>query len=142
MNSLYFLGELHGIIILILAVIILYTDHKGFQYFTGKVETLPERFVRRSHLLVFTGLILMIVTGIILTVPAWEYRLSDPTFYIKMGFVLVLIMNSFAIGQLSKKSTSTPFSELTSGEKQTLMVSGALSAAGWVGAAIIGIFFL
>lgn len=140
--NLHALGELHGAIFTILALIIIYTDHQGYLYFRGKKKLLSEGFVRWSHRLVWIGLVLMIATGLILTLPSWEYRLQDPTFYVKMGFVLVLIMNSFAIGALSKRATTTPFAELHIEDRRTLMVSGALSFIGWVGAACIGLLLL
>lgn len=138
----FFLGGFHGSIFMVTAAIILYSDHKGFNYFKGKEKLLTEKFVKWSHLLVWIGLILMIATGVMLTIPAWEYRLSQPEFYIKMSFVLVLIMNAVAIGKLSKQASVKSFDELESEDKKTLLVSGALSAMGWIGAATIGAFFL
>ena len=84
----------------------------------------------------------MITTGILLTIPAWTYRLQEPTFYIKMGFVLTLVVNAFAIGKLSKVAGEKPFAQLTSSEQHVLLLSGTLSAVGWIGAAVIGKFFL
>lgn len=137
--------EMEGLHLLALAfsaIVILYSDHEAFKYFTGKKALLSETFIQRSHALAWVGLSLMIVTGILLTLPAWTYRLQDPTFYVKMGMVLVLVWNGFAIGKLAKVASERPFKELTTGEQRTLMISGALSACGWVGAALIGFLFL
>jgi uncharacterized membrane protein len=142
LESLYGLGELHGLLVTATALFILYTDHKGYQYFTGKVATLSERFVHRSHQLVWAGLLSIIATGALLFSESWQYRLSEPAFLIKMGFVAVLLMNAFAIGSLSRKASTTPFAQLDPNQKKTLLVSGGLSAMGWVGAIVIGLFFL
>lgn len=142
MDVMYFLGGAHGFIFLITAAIILYADHRGFNYFRGRESTLPKKFLKWAHRLVWTGLILMIITGVFLTIPAWEFRLSDPVFYAKMGFVLVLLMNAVAIGKLSKKAAYAPFAKLTKEEQTTLLVSGGLSALGWISTASIGFFIL
>jgi hypothetical protein len=142
MDFVYVLGSAHGLIFLATASVILYSDYRGFNYFRGKEKLLSEKFVKWSHLLVWVGLLLMITTGVMLTIPAWEYRLSQPEFYIKMSFVLVLVMNAVAIGKLSKQASVRAFDELPSEDKKTLLVSGGLSALGWIGAATIGAFFL
>lgn len=138
----YELGEIHGAIVLLTALVIIYSDHQGFQYFRGHKQTLSPAFVTWSHRLVWTGLGLIIASGVLLVLPAWEYYLTDPAYYIKMSFVAVLIMNGFAIGKLSHKATTTPYAELSASEQKTLLVSGALSFAGWVVAITIGLFFL
>lgn len=124
------------------AIVILYSDHKGFQYFRGTSPTLSLSFVRWSHRLVWTGLILMILSGFFLVLPVWEYYRSDPVFYVKMGMVLTLCVNAFFIGKLSPLTTEYTFEALPADLKKTLFVSGALSGVGWVGAAVIGYFFL
>lgn len=136
------LGGFHGMLVFATALIILYTDHKGFQYFTGKVATLSPTFIHRSHTAVWIGLLLIIMTGAMLVSRAPAYYFSEPAFLVKMGLVAVLVMNAFAIGSLSKKAATTPFASLTKEEKKTLLVSGGLSALGWVGAITIGMVFL
>lgn len=142
MDFLYELGDLHLPVLAFTALAILYSDHKGLMYMLGRHEVLPERFVVLSHRLVWIGLIGMLVTGASLVAPSWEYRLTQGVFYIKMGLVLVLVMNAVAIGKLSEVATHTPFSQLSLEQKRTLLVSGTLSGTGWLGAAIIGFFFL
>ncbi len=136
------LETIHLSILALTAIAILYADHLGFQYLTGKRTVLNGRITTRLHFIVWIGLVAMIVSGALLAIPQWEYLLSTPSFYIKMGFVLVLIMNSFAIGKLSKLTADCPFRELPSETQKTLLVSGVLSFMGWVGAFIIGYFFL
>ncbi len=142
MDLFFALGAFHGLTVVITALVIIYSDHQGFLYFRGKKATLSPTFITWSHRLVWLGLIIIITSGIALAIPAWEYRLSEAVFYIKMGFVLVLLMNAIAIGKLSHKASTTPFTELTKEEQKTLLVSGALSFMGWVAAAGIGYFLL
>lgn len=142
MTYFFLLGGLHGAVFTILAIFILYSDHQGYLYFRGKKETLSPTFLKWSHRIVWVGLVLMIITGAALLIPTWQFRLQEPVFYLKMGFVLVLLMNAFSIGKFSELSTLRPYRELTTDEQRTLMVSGALSVMGWVGAATIGLFFL
>lgn len=142
MDFLFALGAFHGLIFTATAVVIVYADHQGFLYFRGSRQTLSPAFLKWSHRLVWTGLLLMIFTGFLLAFPAWEYYLTQPAFLIKMGFVLTLLVNAFAIGTLSRKAGEVAFAELTKKEKTTLLVSGALSAIGWVGAASIGLLVL
>jgi len=134
-------GELHFFFLILTVIVIVYADHQAFLYFKGKKERLSQDFVAWSHRLVWTGLLMMIATGAALAVPEWGYLSYYLPFYIKMGFVLVLIINSFAIGYLSRHATEQPFAELSSSVKTTLFISGALSFTGWVGAAVIGLFF-
>lgn len=142
MDFFYALGAFHGLMFLLTAAVIIYSDHQGFLYFRGKKQTLSPTFVTWSHRLVWIGLGLIITTGLALAIPAWEYYLTELPFYIKMGFVGVLLMNAVAIGKLSHKAETTPFALLSSEEKTTLLVSGALSFCGWVCAAGIGFFIL
>jgi hypothetical protein len=136
------LETIHLTTLALTAIVILYSDHKGFQYFRGTTPTLSHSFVTWSHRLVWTGLSLMILSGFFLVLPIWEYYLADPVFFIKMGMVLTLCVNAFFIGKLSPLTTERTFEELPSDLKKTLLISGALSGIGWVGAAIIGYFFL
>lgn len=136
------IGEIHGFLVAVTALFILYSDHKAFGYFRGTHQTLSMRFITWSHRIVWVGLILIILTGVTLVLPAWEYYLSESIFYVKMGFVLTLIMNAFAIGNLSKKAHTTPYAQLTKSEQTTLLVSGGLSVIGWISAIAIGLFLL
>lgn len=142
MDLFFALGAFHGLIFLATAVVIIYSDHQGFLYFIGKKQTLSHSFITWSHRLVWTGLVLMITTGLILALPGWQYYLSEPAFLTKMSLVIMLAINAVAIGKLSRKAETTPFADLVTSEKKTLLISGMLSFAGWVGAASIGFFIL
>jgi uncharacterized membrane protein len=134
--------NIHLATLLVTATIILYSDHEGFNYMTGRKVVLSTRTIHWSHRLVWAGLILMLMTGVVLILESWAYYLQEPVFYLKMGFVLILILNAFAIGKLSRVATERAFFELTGEERRTLLLSGVLSAVGWFGAAGIGLFFL
>lgn len=134
--------DIHLLALAVTALMILYSDHEGFSYFRGKKQTLSPRFVELSHRCVWIGLATMIATGVVMVLPEWEYYLADPVFYLKMGIVAVLVVNAFAIGTLSRLATLRPFADLSLDERRTLVISGALSAAGWVSAAAIGYFLL
>ena len=142
MEVLDVLGTLHVPVLLVTVAAILYSDHKALAYMLGREQMLSRQFVRWSHGIVWVGLLAMIVTGVALTLPALEYRLGQAAFYVKMGFVLVLVMNAFAIGRISKMATATPFNALSDEQRSTLLVSGGLSVFGWVGAILTAVFFL
>ncbi len=124
------------------AIVILYSDHVGFSYFRGTRLTLTTAFVTWSHRLVWMGLAVMILSGFFMALPAWEYYRADPAFFVKMSLVGVLVINGLFIGKLSHLTTERAFAELPDELRKTLIVSGALSAIGWVGSTVIGFFFL
>ncbi len=133
---------IHVCTLAITAIAILYADHLGFGYLRGKRLHLDHGRTVVLHRIVWAGLIGMIVSGFFLAFPQWEFLKDDPIFKVKMGFVLVLILNAFAIGKLSQVTSEQSFAELPPHKKMVLLISGALSATGWIGAATIGYFFL
>ncbi len=64
------------------ALVILYSDHKGFQYFHGTAPTPTLFFVTWSHRLVWMGLIGMMLSGFFLVFPYWEHYLAQPVFFV------------------------------------------------------------
>ena len=136
------LEDIHLIILLATVVIILFADHEGLNYVRQKKMVLSKKIVTLTHRLVWVGLAGMIVSGALLVATEEADVLQETAFYIKMGFVLTLAVNGFFIGTLSRVATETPYALLSQKEKTKLMVSGALSTIGWVGAATIGLFFL
>lgn len=136
------LGELHGTIIAVLAVVIIYSDHQAYLYFRGKKQLLSLKVIHVLHSIIWWGLFLMITTGVILLIPRVDRILQEPVFYVKMGLVAVLIFNGLAIGTLAKVAATTPYAQLTKSQQKTLLVSGALSAIGWLGAWFIGFALL
>lgn len=141
-NSCMDLVTIHLSTLALTAIAILYADHMGFEYFRGKRLTLDGSRVTRLHHIVWVGLTFMIVSGFFLVKPQWEFIRTEPVFYIKMGLVLMLIVNAFLIGKMSHLTHHRAFAELPADVRKTFLVSGAVSVIGWVGAAIIGYFFL
>lgn len=136
------LVDVHLAVLAITALVILYSDHQGFGYFRGKKALLSPRFVHYSHWIVWVGLVAMIATGVGLVIPSWQVYLMDPAFQLKIGFVVVLVVNGFAIGKLAQVASVKPFALLPKREKRTLMISGSLSVIGWVSSSFIGYFLL
>ena len=134
--------QIHLTIFLVTAVFILYSDHLAFQYLRGKLETVPTRRGRSLHYIVLAGLIGMILSGAYMAYPAWEYYIALPEFQLKMAFVGILVMNSFFISRFLLVARATPFRDVPKNEKLKFYASGVASAVGWVGAAVIGYFFL
>jgi len=116
--------------------IILAADIYGSLWLKGKRQTLDPKILTYLHRGMWTGLILMILTGASMFWPLREYLLHTPAFYIKMMFVLTLVINGFFVGRFLEIATERPFVELTPQEKKLLYVSGVASFIGWVGAII------
>lgn len=121
-------------ILLCTALVILYTDHLGWQYFRGTKQTLDSRLVGRLHVAVWVGLCGMILTGAYMALPAFSVLMAQPLFAAKMGFVALLVVNAWFIGSLITVATTTPYASLTQKQKTPLVLSGVLSSLGWVGA--------
>jgi cation transport ATPase len=136
------LATLHLASLIITVPVILFADHMGFQYFTGRVQTLNATKVMWAHRLVTIGLLLLIITGVALTVPVWAILLENPYFYAKLAFVATLALNGYFIEKLMKKATTTPFAQLTADEKRVLLISGAVSGVSWVATVFIAFFRL
>ncbi len=134
--------EVHLGVLLVTVVGILWADHVGFQYFRGQRQTLPAVLLTRLHYAVLLGLVGMLVTGGIMAADRFTYLSAQPVFWLKMGFVAVLVINAICIGTLMRVATETPFASLPRAQKLILSISAALSGLSWAGAAIIGLFFL
>ncbi len=115
-------------------------DHAGFLWTRGKTEMLDQKKMDSFHRHSWIGLSLMIVTGILLFVPMKEYLLSRPQFFVKMFFVLALVINGFVIGQLKNIASLKKFSSLSFREKLPLFISGFVSTISWLGAILGGLF--
>ena len=139
METLYL--PLHLLALAYAAWNIFHADHMGFNWVRGKVETLDGTQVKKYHRGTWVGLILAIITGIFAFLNV-RYIIVYPQFYIKMGFVAALIVNSFVIGALSKIPTTKTFISLSTKEKLPLIISGGISMTSWVGAAIMALFIM
>ena len=136
------LVQLHVGILSVTALVIVYTDHLALRWVLGKSETLPYKKMHRLHVVVWAGLLGMIVTGAVMAWPGREYYLQHTPFIIKMCFVGVLVGNALVIGRLSKVASSQSFASLSTKQKYTLLISGAISSVCWIGAFVVAEFFL
>jgi hypothetical protein len=83
------------------------------------------------HDVVGVGLVVSITSGFILFLPLREYLVTVEAFWVKLAFVLVLIINSFVIARHLHIPTSRTFVSLTKRERRPLLISGAASAVSW-----------
>ena len=119
---------------------VLHADHMGFNWIRGTVAKLDEKQVRKYHYGTWIGLGLMITTGLLLFSQSYEYLLTRPQFYVKMGFVVALIINGFIIGGLQKTAITKTYASLSTKEKIPLFLSGGISTLCWLGAVAGGYF--
>ncbi len=133
---------LHLFSLILTAPVIIYADHMGFMYLTGRAQTLSAQKVVWIHRLVTLGILLLIITGVWITIPRWQFLFQEPLFYTKLAFVVALFINGLFIGKLMHKATTTPFALLSTDEKRVLILSGAVSGISWVATVLIAFFGL
>lgn len=136
------LTKIHLYTLMLAIPFILFADHLGILYFIGKPKTLKASTIQRLHMIIFFLLLIMIGTGVALTLPAWDFYLNDAIFLVKMFFVMVLFINGIFIGRLMESASQRPYAELDKRRKVLLLISGSLSFSGWVASAVIGYFLL
>ncbi len=136
------LVNVHLAVLCLTTIAIVIADHDGIQYLFGKKLTLSRSRTLKLHYTVFVGLSLMLLTGGMLFYRMSEELLYYPPFYLKICMVLALFANSFVIGRLSKIASETPFAKLSSTQKTQLFISGTVSGISWIGAGVIGWFYL
>ena len=130
---------LHIFFLAISVVGIFFADSYGLAWFKGKIPILDMVKIKKYHDFVFAGLGALILTGFILFWPMREFLLNNTLFYIKMFFILALVVNGFFIGKLMVVATTRTYESLTNEEKFPLFVSGAVSTIGWISATVIAI---
>ena len=119
---------------------IVFADHLGFAWIRGKKQTLSTQVLTKTHWFVGIGLGMMIGSGSVLFWNSKDYLLTDPAFYIKMSFVLALVVNSFVIEKFLWVATLQPYGILSPGQKKPLIISGCISTLSWLGAGISAFF--
>jgi hypothetical protein len=132
---------IHIAILILTGLAIVYSDHLGWQYFRGTKQTLDPVLVHRLHYGVWVGLIGMILTGVIMVAPGFSYYAAQSYFWVKMGFVALLVVNSIAITFLIGVATKVPYASLTLNQKVPLIISGGLSTLGWLGALLTALIY-
>jgi cation transport ATPase len=117
----------------------LYADTLAMSWMRGKKDTLWRTHLLRAHYTMTAALALLIATGIYLFWPMHTYLLRQPLFYIKMAFVVTLVINGFVIDRIMHVATYKSFRSLAQLEKLPLFVSGAVSVVCWVGAGTVAL---
>lgn len=130
----------HIIFVLFSVGVIFFADKEGFAWIRGKKETLDPKRLHVLHVLMWTGLLLLIASGLTLFLPQAQFLLREPFFIMKMLFVVVLIVNAFLIGRLMHVATVRSFRSLALKEKIQLFASGAISTMSWAGAILIALY--
>ncbi len=133
---------LHLLSLAFVAVTLLRADKEAFAWLKGTKVTLDAVRLHSLHIQMWAGLVLMIVTGLFLAVPEISYLLSDSVFIAKMLFVGTLLANGVLLGRLMRVATVQSFAETTMHDRMALVLSGGISFCAWVGAGVIGYFFL
>lgn len=118
---------------------VMVADSSAMNWLRGKRETVSRAAIFIAHWIVTIGLAGLIVSGLFLFWPLREYLVGQPLFWLKMGFVGALVINSFFIEQLMHVAAYRPFAELSVRERVPLFVSGAVSGISWVGAFFIAL---
>lgn len=132
LNQFMYLLPVHigTFIITITAVII--ADLHALLWVLGKLPTLQPRRLSALHYVVSTGLMVAVTSGFLLFLPLRDYLVTVEAFWVKVFFVLVLIINSFVISQHMHIPTTRTFSSLTKKERRPLLISGAVSGISWI----------
>lgn len=125
---------IHIIVLCITALGILLSDSLAFAWMRGSTPVLDKQRIRRLHRWVGFGLTGMIVSGAFLFLEQPSDLFAHTGFYVKIVFVVALVLNSFAINYVSRIATKRSFASLTTGERLPLIVSGAISTFSWLGA--------
>jgi hypothetical protein len=119
-------------VVTIIAVII--ADFHALLWMIGKYPTLPSRRMGTLHYVVSIGLLVSLTSGFLMFLPLREELLSISAFWVKMIFVLALVVNSFVISRHMHIPTTQTFASLTTGTRNVLLVSGLISSVCWAGA--------
>lgn len=131
---------IHVTSVIITLFFVVVADLHGLAWILGKLKTLPEKRMAVLHGIVWVGLITTIVAGFLMFTTYSEYLLSLPAFRIKMLLVGMLVLNALFIGKHLRIATETSFAGIPAKEKVILLVSGAVSTVGWIGALIAAQF--
>ncbi len=130
---------IHVLAIVVTGLLVLFADEQGLMWMLGRKATLSAKLLTILHRSVSIGLACIILTGAIMVSRDPAYYFANPVFLIKMSFVLVLVVNAFFVGTLSKVATTHAFSDLSPRARTPLLVSAALSVTGWAGALLLGL---
>lgn len=125
---------IHILVVCSTLVVVLFADHYGFTWVTGKVNILEESKLRKLHFYTWVGIIVSIITGGIIFYNDYENLLTSSAFLLKMAFVATLVVNSVSIGIFKNVATKSKFSDLSTKERLPLIIAGGTSTLSWLGA--------
>jgi hypothetical protein len=131
----------HLTVLAVTVVGILAADYRGLAYVRGKRDVLYDSTTRFLHSYIWLGLAGMVLSGVMLMLPIWEYYLSQPAFIAKIAFVGLLIWNGWVIRSLMKLGVES-YAELPQETRRAFLRSGAFSLVGWVAATALGFLYL
>lgn len=132
--------HIHLLTLLVTGVCVLVADKDALSWVQGKKRTLSLRKLSTLHIVVSGGLVLMILSGALLAYPMLDYLITQPSFWVKMSFVLLLSINAFFIGTLMQKASEGPFADIPRHQKHLMLLSGVASGVGWLGAFVAALF--
>ncbi len=115
-------------------------DKDALYWVRGKKVTLDPRTVHAYHVLIWTGLVALVVTGSILFYPMRAHLLGNLLFDIKLIFVAMLMLNAFLIRRVMDLALEHPFAALDNADKRALFASGVISVFSWTCAAAIAFY--
>ena len=131
------MSGIHVASLLFSVCVMLFADKQVLSWMRGKSETLNAKTVHLTHMLMWVGLGGLMVTGVIMLIPQWEYLKHEPLFLMKMLFVAVLVTNGVLLGRLAPIATERSFASLSLKDKIPLFVSGGISLTAWIGAFVL-----
>lgn len=132
--------QIHITAVFTTLAIVVVADLHGLLWVLGKFKTLPSKRMHYLHRAAWAGLITIALAGLAMFSAYPEYLLSLPAFKLKMVFVTFLFINAFIIGKHLSAASNHTFVSLSVREKSVLLLSGAISTFGWIGAYICAQF--
>lgn len=121
-------------------VLVALADLQGLLWLTGKKQTLNATVMKWLHKLIWLGLSISILSGLILFWGIKDYLLTVPAFYTKMLMLLALVINSFFIHRHLSVMSERTYKSLNGQEKNVLLINGGISTTCWVGAVVAAQF--
>lgn len=112
---------------------VIIADTHALWWVRGLLPTLPAARIYALHDVVAGALTVAVVSGVTMFWPLRTILLSDIAFLFKLFFVITLILNSVVIHRHLYLACTTPFAHLPRPTRVRLLVSGAVSTAGWIG---------
>lgn len=131
---------IHVAALLVTLYFIFHADKMAFSWMRGERQTLDMKEVRKHHWIISIGLAVLIITGGLMFLGHTNRLLSNPAFIAKMVFVAFLVINSVVIHFLMDIAETRTYKSLSNKEKFPLLISGAVSTIGWLGAIVCAAF--